>query len=202
MRPAIRLGLTGGIGSGKTTVARMLSDMGAAIIDADAIARSVTAPGGGAIAAIAAEFGAGFITAEGALDRDRMRELAFADATAKRRLEAIIHPLVGLETTRQAAQAVQAGQHCLVFDVPLLVESGRWRPQLDRVLVVDCSPQTQIERAVARSSLTREAVQKIIDAQASREHRLAAADMVIANEGLSLAALRAEVSQIAHHFGL
>ena len=202
MRPAIRLGLTGGIGSGKTTVARMLSDMGAAIIDADAIARSVTAPGGGAIAAIAAEFGAGFITAEGALDRDRMRELAFADATAKRRLEAIIHPLVGMETTRQAEQAAQAGQHCLVFDVPLLVESGRWRQQLDRVLVVDCSPQTQIERVVARSSLTREAVQKIIDAQASREHRLAAADMVIANEGLSLAALRAEVSQIAHHFGL
>ena len=202
MRSALRLGLTGGIGSGKTTVARMLSDMGAAVIDADAIARSVTAPGGGAIAAIAAEFGAGFITAEGALDRDRMRELAFADATAKRRLEAIIHPLVGLETNRQAEQAAQAGQRCLVFDVPLLVESGRWRQQLDRVLVVDCSPQTQIERVVARSSLTREAVQKIIDAQARREHRLAAADMVIANEGLSLAALRAEVSQIAHHFGL
>ncbi|MEO7129732.1 MAG: dephospho-CoA kinase, partial [Rhodoferax sp.] len=131
MSAVTRLGLTGGIGSGKSTVAQMLGDLGAAVIDADAIARSVAQPGGAAIGPIATEFGSAFITPEGALDRERMRELAFADAGAKRRLEAIIHPLVGQETQRQVDTAMQQGHRCIVFDIPLLVESRRWRQNLD-----------------------------------------------------------------------
>jgi dephospho-CoA kinase len=191
-----RLGLTGGIGSGKSTVGQMLVDAGAALMDADAIARSVTAPNGSAIAAIAQTFGNEFINADGALDRDRMRALVFSDASAKQRLEAIIHPLVSLATQAQAQAAVEAGHKLLVFDVPLLVESGRWRAQLDGVLVVDCEVATQIERVMARSGLSAEAVQGIITAQATRAQRLLAADWVIFNEGLSLDALHAEVHQI------
>ncbi|MEO6973417.1 MAG: dephospho-CoA kinase [Rhodoferax sp.] len=202
MATLVRLGLTGGIGSGKSTVGQMLADLGAVVIDADAIARSVTLPGGGAIGPIAREFGSAFITSEGALDRERMRELAFADAGAKRRLEAIIHPLVGQETLRQADAAVQQARRCIVFDIPLLVESGRWREKLDRVLVLDCSAATQIERVMARSSLSRVAVEQIIAAQAPRLLRLAAADMVIANDGLPLTLLHAQVQQIAARFGL
>ncbi|MGH8820097.1 MAG: dephospho-CoA kinase [Rhodoferax sp.] len=202
MGAVVRLGLTGGIGSGKSTVAKILADLGAAIIDADAIARGVTLPGGAAISPIAMEFGGGLITPDGALDRDRMRELAFADASAKRRLEAIIHPLVGQEIQRQAEAAIRAGFPCVVFDIPLLVESGRWRQDLDWVLVLDCSTETQIERVMARSRLSRAAAQQIIAAQAPRLLRLAAADMVIANDGLPLALLPAQVRQIAARFGL
>ncbi len=202
MTRVTRLGLTGGIGSGKSTVARMLADLGAAVVDADAIARSVTAAGGAAIGPIAAEFGAGFITPEGALDRDKMRELAFADATARTRLEAIVHPLVGRATTEQAQAAIQAGHHCIVFDVPLLVESGRWRQQVDQVLVVDCSAETQTARVMARSGLTREAVRGIMATQASRLQRLAAADVVVCNDQLSLDDLKAQVTHLARRFGL
>lgn len=199
---ALRIGLTGGIGSGKSTVAAMLAAAGAAVIDADAIARSVTATGGAAIEAITREFGPDFITAAGALDRDRMRGLAYADATARKRLEAIVHPLVGQETERQSAQALAGGSRCLVFDIPLLVEGGRWRQRLDQVLVVDCPEETQVARVMARSGLTREAVLAIIASQASRAQRLAAADVVIYNEGLSLDALKAEALAAARRFGL
>lgn len=202
MTTVIRLGLTGGIGSGKSTVAQMLAELGAAIIDADAIARSVTLPGGDAIGPIATEFGGDFITPQGGLNRERMRELAFADIGAKRRLEAIVHPLVRREIQHQAEAAVQQGRHCVVFDIPLLAESQRWRHELDRVLVLDCSPATQIERVMARSSLSRAAVEQIIAAQAPRLLRLAAADMVIANDGLPVAQLQAQVRQIAARLGL
>lgn len=202
MRAVTRLGLTGGIGSGKSTVAQILAGVGAAVIDADAIARSVTLPAGAAIGPIATEFGSDFITPQGALDRDRMRELAFADASAKRRLEAIIHPLVGQETQRQAEAAIHAGHRCIVFDIPLLVESGRWRQNLDWVLVLDCAVETQVARVMARSKLSRAAALQIIAAQAPRLLRLAAADMVIANDGLPLTLLRAQVLQIAARFGL
>ena len=194
--PPFRLGLTGGIGSGKSTVGQMLVDAGGALIDADAIARSVTAPGGAALTAIAQTFGPEYITQDGALDRDRMRTLVFSDASAKQRLEAIIHPLVSSSTQAQAQAAVNAGHKLLVFDVPLLVESGRWRAQLDGVLVVDCEVATQIERVMTRSGLSAETVQRIIDAQATRAQRLSAADWVIFNEGLSLDALKAKVRQI------
>ncbi|WP_395055931.1 dephospho-CoA kinase [Polaromonas sp.] len=201
--PALRVGLTGGIGSGKSTVAGMLAECGAAIIDADAISRQTTAPGGAAVALITQTFGADFVTADGALDRDHMRALVFSDPDAKRRLEAIIHPLVGAETARQAAQALQAGRVCIVFDVPLLVESDRWRQQLDRVLVVDCGEETQISRVMARSGWTRQMVKQVMAGQASRLQRLAAADVCIDNDGtVSLEALTLRVRQAARRFGL
>ena len=198
----MRVGLTGGIGSGKSTVLQMLAELGAAVIDADAISRATTAAGGAAIPAIAQRFGADFINAQGALDRDRMREHAYADPLARKSLEQIIHPLVGQESARQVQAALDAGARCVVFDIPLLVESGRWRAQVDQVLVIDCSPQTQVERVVARSGLKPEEVLAIIGAQASRALRLAAADIVICNEGLSLEQLRDKVVQVARRLGL
>lgn len=190
----LRIGLTGGIGSGKSTVGQMLHERGAAVIDADAIARSVTATHGAAMPAIAQTFGTGFITADGALDRDRMRMHVFNHPEAKQALEAIIHPLVAQETQRQAQHAIANGYRTLVFDVPLLVESGaRWRAQVDRVLVVDCSEETQIRRVMNRNGWSRENVQTIISAQASRAQKLAASDWVIDNEGISLEALRTRV---------
>lgn len=202
MTRALRLGLTGGIGSGKSTVAAMLADHGAAVIDADAIARSVTAAGGEAIAAIRAAFGADFIDASGALDRGRMRELAYNDADARHRLEAIVHPLVSQKTWQQAALAEAGGYRCLVFDVPLLVESSHWRARVDRVIVVDCSPASQIDRVVTRSGLTPSAVKAILAAQSPRLQRLKAADAVVFNEGVSLPVLRSGVDALARSLGL
>ncbi len=199
---ALRIGLTGGIGSGKSTVLRMLAQRGASVIDADAISRATTAAGGSAIAAIAQRFGTDFVTAEGALDRERMRAAAYADPQARRDLEAIVHPLVGAESARQVQVALQAGARCIVFDIPLLLESGRWRQQVDRVLVVDCPAATQIERVVARSALQPAQVEAIIAAQAPRALRLAAADIVIYNEALSLEQLGAQVERVARGFGL
>jgi dephospho-CoA kinase len=191
--PALRIGLTGGIGSGKSTVAGLLASHGAAIIDTDAIARRLTLPGGAAIAAIRDTFGESLIDASGAMDRERMRALAFADPQAKKRLEAILHPLIGIETTRQANASTAPIK---VFDVPLLVESGRWRAIVDRVLVVDCSVQTQVERVIRRAGWAEDAVRQVIAQQATRVQRLACADAVIVNDGLSLEQLADEVSQL------
>jgi dephospho-CoA kinase len=199
---AVRIGLTGGIGSGKSTVLAMLQDLGAAAIDADAISRATTAAGGAAIPHIARKFGPDFIGADGALDRAKMRERAYAHPEARRELEQIIHPLVGEEIARQVERALAAGARCIVFDIPLLVESGRWRRQVDRVLVVDCEPETQVARVTARSGLAPGEVRAIIAAQAPRALRLAAADLVICNEALTLEALRNEVEQAARSFGL
>ena len=199
-QPLFRLGLTGGIGSGKSTVANLLAARGAAVVDADAIARAVTAPHGSAMPAIAKTFGNDFVDADGDLNRDRMRALAFSDPDAKKRLEAIVHPLVSQETQRQAEAAIQSGHRCVVFDVPLLVESGRWRQQVDRVLVVDCTRETQIARVMARNGMTREMVERIIDAQLPSGVRLAAADWVIRNDELSLDALKAEVNALPLDF--
>jgi dephospho-CoA kinase len=196
------LGLTGGIGSGKSTVAHVLVAQGAFLIDADAISRATTAAGGNAIAPIAAAFGQALIGRDGALNRDAMRTLVFADPTAKARLESIIHPLVGQAIAAQAQQAEQAGAACMVFDIPLLVESGRWRPTVDRVLVVDCLVSTQIARVMARSGLTAADVEKIVATQATRAQRLAAADAVLFNEGISLNELAVQTREIAVQFGL
>ncbi len=199
---ALRVGLTGGIGSGKSTVLQMLAQRGAAVIDADAISRSTTASGGAAIEAIRDKFGPEFISPDGALDRARIRDHVYADPNARKDLEAIIHPLVGAESARQVEAALKAGAACIVFDIPLLVESGRWRAQVDRVMVVDCSPQTQVERVVARSGLKPEEVRAIMAAQAPRALRLAAADIVICNEGLTLEELSQIVGQAAPRLGL
>lgn len=184
----MRLGLTGGIGSGKSTVAALLQALGATVVDTDAISRALTAPGGAAIPAVGAEFGARFIDPDGALDRAQMRALVFSDPSARRRLEAILHPLIRTETERQAEAS--AGP-MVVFDVPLLVESARWRDQVDRVCVVDCSEATQVRRVMARSGWTEASVRSVIQGQASRAARRAAADAVIYNDGPSLAELEA-----------
>jgi dephospho-CoA kinase len=198
-----RIGLTGGIGSGKSTVAGFLARRGAAIIDADAISRSLTAPGGRAMVAIAQNFGNDMLNPDGAMDRQAMRERIFRDPQAKRQLELIIHPLVSLITAEQAQAALESGHRVLVFDVPLLVESGeRWRKQVDRVIVVDCDTETQKQRVMGRSGLASEEVERIMAQQASRSQRLACADTVLFNQGLSFDDLDAQVARVAADFGL
>ena len=197
-----RVGLTGGIGSGKSTVAAMLADLGASIVDADAISREATGPGGSAIASILEHFGAAMLTENGALDRDKMRTLVFSNPGAKKQLENIVHPLVGQTIALRAQAAEQAGAPCIVFDIPLLVESAHWRPSLHRVLVVDCTEETQIARVAARSGLSVTDVQKIIVSQAPRSQRLAAADGVLFNDGIALEYLAQQVREIGRQFGL
>ena len=199
----IRVGVTGGIGSGKSTVSAILARHGAQVIDADAIARSVTAAGGTAIEPIRQAFGVGVIGADGALDRAAMRAIVFADPAARQRLESIIHPLVGSQTERASRTAEDAGCRCLVYDVPLLVESGeRWRRRVDQVLVVDCTAETQIRRVMDRSGLGEPEVRAIMAQQATRSQRLAAADLVLYNEHRPLSELESEVQAVLHHFGL
>jgi len=196
---AFRLGVTGGIGSGKSTVAALCAEQGAAHIDADAIARTVTAAGGAAIPAIQATFGNAVMDAQGALDRTRMRTLVFADPAARQQLEAIIHPLVGQAIGRSVHAAQQRGCRLLVLDIPLLTESVYWLCRLDAVLVVDCLEATQMARVIARSGLARDTVQAIIASQNNRAVRRAAADWVLYNDGISLSQLRCKVHSIVAH---
>lgn len=174
------VGLTGGIGSGKTTVANLFGELGVALVDTDLIAHQLTGPGGMAMPAIQAAFGPSVIAADGRLDRAAMRQLAFSDPAARRRLEAILHPLIRQESERQLGEATSP---YAILVVPLLVEGGRPRERAQRVLVVDCQPQTQVERVMKRNNLPREQVEAILAAQASREQRLAAADDLIDNDG-------------------
>ena len=190
----LKIGLTGGIGSGKSTVARRFGALGALVVDSDAVGQALTAPGGAAIPAIAAAFGADMIGPDGAMDRARMRALVFAQPDERRRLEAILHPMIG-EATRAQASRAGAGQ-AVVFDVPLLTESGTWRARVDRVVVVDCAEATQVARVVRRSGWTAEAVERAIAQQASRAQRRAIADAVVFNEVLTLAGLEAEVDAL------
>ena len=203
-RTPLHLGLTGGIGSGKSTVAALLAARGAAVIDADAISRATTTAGGPALPAIAAAFGPRLIGADGALDRAAMRVLVYGNPGARQQLEAIVHPLVAQEIERQTRAAHRAGHAWLVFDIPLLAEGGaRWRARLDRVLVLDCPPAVQIARVMARSGLSHAQVQAILDAQASRTQRLAAADWVLFNgEGVTVGDLQAQIVHLAATFGL
>ncbi len=186
-----KLGLTGGIGSGKTHVANLLASWGASVIDTDLIAHQLTAPGGAAIEAIRSAFGAGLIDASGALDRARMRELVFAEPRRRVELEGILHPLIAEEVKKQAHQATGA---YAVFVVPLLLESGRWRDRIDRLWVVDCEEDAQIARVQARRALPIETIRRIMAAQVSRSERLAAADDIITNSATtSLADLEKQV---------
>ena len=201
--PRVRLGLTGGIGSGKSTVARLLAELGATVIDADAISRHSTGAGGTAIPAIRTTFGDTFVTPDGALDRDQMRALVFADPNARSRLEAIVHPLVRQTMDEQCA-AMAGG--CAVLDLPLLAESPEWQRRVDLVWVVDCSPETQVQRVVQRNGWTPEQVWSVIRAQATREQRLAIADTLIHNDHGDLNQLGLQVqtaySLLRQRFGL
>jgi dephospho-CoA kinase len=180
------LGLTGGIGSGKSTVAAEFEARGAAVIDTDAIAHRMTAPGGPAIGAVRAAFGDAFIGADGAMDRARMRDHVFNAPQERARLEAILHPLIRAETERARLAAAGSAPYVILM-IPLLAESARRDPRsrerFHRVLVVDCAEATQVRRVMARNGFTAEAVRRILDAQASRAERLAVADDVIDNDG-------------------
>lgn len=189
------IGLTGGIGSGKTAVSDLLGKLGAGVIDTDLIAHQITAPVGPAIPLIEEQFGPEYIDATGALNRGKMRTLVFGDPQARLSLEAITHPLIRKETIRQANRLNQEGASYLVFVVPLLIESGSWQELIDYLVVVDCPIETQIERVMHRSNLPRAEVENILKAQASRQERLAAADMVIENQG-SIADLDGEVKSL------
>lgn len=194
----LKIGLTGGIGSGKSAVADMLEGLGASIVDTDVIAHALTAPNGEAIDAIRMAFGDQAITSSGSLDRDHMRALVFEQPEQRKRLEGILHPLIAQEVERQAQQA--RGQY-LVFVVPLLVESGRWRDRVDRICVVDCDEDTQRDRVQARSGLTRQRVDQILQAQAARSARLSCADDVIDNaEQMTLQGLESQVLGLHQHW--
>lgn len=198
---ALRIGLTGGIASGKSTVADLFAEQGVVIIDTDVIAREVVAPGQPALDEIAAEFGASLIDADGTLDRAALRNIIFDDDGARRRLEAILHPRIGEETRRQAhaaetSERLSNGPICgyQVIVIPLLVNSAL-REFVDRVLVVDCDEQAQIRRLTARDGESEQRARQILAAQASREERLAIADDVISNDG-TVADLRQQVAAL------
>ena len=188
------IGLTGGIASGKSALEKAFAKQGVVVADADLLAREVVAPGEPALAAVVERFGRDVLQADGQLDRAALRVRVFGDPEQRRALEAILHPMIGEDTRAEAAAAPQGA--IVVFDVPLLVESGRWRDQVDRILVVDCPVETQIARVMQRNGWTADAVQRIIDQQASRAQRLAVADDVIVNDGLELEELAAEVRRI------
>jgi dephospho-CoA kinase len=198
----LKLGVTGGIGSGKSSVARILMSMGSSCIDADAISRATTDTGGQAMLAIEKTFGSGMVNAQGALDRERMRELVFNDPSARAKLEAIVHPLVAEQIAKETVLAMAREAPCLVFDIPLLVESPRWRKVLDRVLVVDCSPQTQIQRVMQRNALSQLEVSNIMRAQSSRLSRLQAADLVLFNDGTDFETITQTLEELRPFFGL
>jgi dephospho-CoA kinase len=193
----VRIGLTGGIGSGKSTVAHMLQQLGCQLVDADAISRASTAPGGAAMQSIAQAFGPALLTAEGALNRDAMRQLVFSNPDAKKQLESIIHPIVR-EQIEAACNTPTAP--CVVLDIPLLAESRSWQDRVDTIWVVDCSPQTQIQRVMQRNGWSREQVEQVLAAQATREQRLAIAHTVLHNDHTTLGELEGQVQ--AAYLGL
>ncbi len=191
-RPRFSVGLTGGIGCGKTTVANMFAELGASLVDTDEIAHALTAPHGAGMPAIIDQFGPAFATADGALDRARMRQMVFSDAGAKERLEAILHPRI--RDAALAAAAIATGSY-VIFVVPLLIESGTWRERVSRVLAIDCPEAVQVARVMARNNLSEEQVRAIMAAQITRAERLAAADDVITNDA-GIAELRPQIERL------
>jgi dephospho-CoA kinase len=190
------VGLTGGIGCGKSQASDMFAALGADVVDTDVIAHELTGPGGGAMAAISRAFGNEYVRPDGALARGRMRELVFSDPTAKNRLEAILHPLIRAESRKRIDDGT--GPY-IVLVVPLLLETGAYRELLDRVLVVDCDESRQIERTIARSRLTEDAVRRIMAAQLPRARRLEQADDVLSNDA-DIKSLRAEVEALHQRY--
>jgi dephospho-CoA kinase len=196
MSTAFSVGLTGGIGCGKSTVADLFAERGATIVDTDVIAHALTAPQGDAMPAIVAEFGPDFARPDGALDRARMRTLVFSDATARARLERILHPRIRAAT--DAAGKAATGAY-VIYVVPLLIESGSWRERVTRVLAIDCAEDTQVARVMKRSNLSADEVRAIMATQVTRAQRLAAADDVVDNDD-GLDALRAQVEGLHERY--
>jgi dephospho-CoA kinase len=189
------IGLTGGIGAGKTAVSNLLGGLGAGIIDTDLISHQITAPGGNAIPLITQEFGADFIDPKGALNRAKMRALVFADPGARQALEKITHPLIQQETVKQAFVLAKSGAPYLVFVVPLLIESKSWTNLIDYLVVVDCPEEIQIQRVMHRNNMARSDVENILKAQTDRKARLAAANAIIENHS-SMDELKSEVLKL------
>lgn len=186
------IGLTGGVGSGKTSAARIFQELGAAVVDTDEIAHDLTRPGGAAVTAIRSEFGADYVAADGGLDRAKMRRLVFTDPVARKKLETILHPLIRRDSQARIAAAQQP--YVLVV-VPLLLETGAYRELIGRVLVIDCDEERQIARAMKRSALSNDEVRAIMAAQLPRAKRLAAADDVLHNDA-DLEALRRQTEAL------
>jgi dephospho-CoA kinase len=186
------VGLTGGIGSGKSVASRMFAELGAAVVDTDEISRALTAPGGAAIPALREGFGPEYVAADGGLDRARMRSLVFGDPAAKRKLEGILHPRI---RDRLRADVAAARQPYVIAVIPLLFETGAYQDLLQRVLVVDCDESEQVRRASARSELSGQEVRSIMAAQLPRAERLKRADDVLVNDG-SIDALRRQVARL------
>ena len=189
----VRIGLTGGIGSGKTTAAAILQQFGAQVLDADEVARSLGAPGGAAVPGVLAAFGSAMLTADGALDRAALRERVFADPAARHLLESLLHPLIAAALEAQAAASAAS---TLVFDVPLLAESRHWRARVDRILVIDCETSTQLERVCRRPGWSEATSRHAIAAQAPRAARRSIADAVVYNDGVSLEQLQAALQAV------
>jgi dephospho-CoA kinase len=190
------VGLTGGIGCGKSQATGMFAELGADIVDTDAIAHELTGPGGRAMEELAKAFGSRYVRENGSLDRDRMRELVFSDPAAKTRLEAIIHPMIGAESRRRVAEGM--GPYVLLV-VPLLLETGAYRDMVNRVLVVDCDESHQLERTMTRSRLPEDAVRGIMATQLSRTERLAQADDVLSNDA-DIPSLRTQVEALHERY--
>jgi len=186
------VGLTGGIGSGKSLIANMFADRGASIVDTDQIAHALTGPNGAAMPDILAEFGAQMADSRGAMDRAQMRDLVFREPAAKRRLEAILHPMIRDATLAAAADA--SGDYVMLA-IPLLVESGAWKQRVNRVLVIDCPEEVQVARVMARNGLAEDQVRAIMATQVPRTVRLAAADDIIDNGG-TIEALTPQVDRL------
>lgn len=192
------VGLTGGIGSGKSLAASFFSDLGIPVVDADAVSRSITAAGGEACRAVAEEFGGEFISEDGSMNRAKMRELVFSDPSAKARLEALLHPIIEAKT-RARFDELSKDHLVIIYDCPLLIEKKEWREGVDRILVVDVEPQEQIRRVGLRSGLSPSEVEAVMRNQASRQERLAAADDVIYNGG-GIEDLQAAVKKICKKY--
>jgi dephospho-CoA kinase len=186
------IGLTGGIGSGKSSAAEIFRELGAGVVDTDAISHELTRPGGAALAAISSQFGAEYIAADGGLDRSRMRHRVFSDPASKKKLEAILHPRIRAES---AARIAGAREPYVIIAVPLLLETGAYSKLIDRVLVVDCAEEQQVARSVLRSAITADEVRAIMAAQIPRSERLARADDVLSNDN-DIASLRRQVESL------
>lgn len=196
---AFGVGLTGGVGSGKSTIAAMFSGHGAGVVDADAISHELTQAHGAAIEPLRATFGERAIAPDGSLDRAHMRDRAFSDPTVRTQLEALLHPMIRAAMRERAAVLAAGGCPYVIFVVPLLVETGNWRSSVDRMLLVDCSEATQIDRARARPGMNESTARKIMQAQASRRQRLVVADDVLMNEA-PLAEIKGRVERLHQEY--